>query len=111
MRWHLMTFAAFLVQPNPPALALGVESSTRMATTAPMRAKANVMTLISARSRKPTRVEVSMLSKSFRACSASNTVVLPVLTTCFGPRTAWAGCLHFPYNARASLSRAMRSGK
>jgi len=28
------------------------------------------------------------LSSSVRACSASSTVVLPVLTTCFGPRTA-----------------------
>ena len=32
-----------------------------------------------------------MLSSSRRACSASSTVVLPVFTTCFGPRTACAG--------------------
>jgi hypothetical protein len=43
-----------------------------MATTAPMRAKAKVMTLISARSRSPTTVEISMLSSSVRAWSASS---------------------------------------
>ena len=32
-----------------------------------------------------------MLSSNRRACSASSTVVLPVFTTCFGPRTACAG--------------------
>src|SRR5215212_4781658 len=62
-----------------------------MATTAPMRAKAKVMTDISARSRSPSTVDVSMLSSRRRACSASSTVVLPVFTTCFGPRTACAG--------------------
>jgi hypothetical protein len=40
-------------------------------------------TAISARSRRPTTVETSMLSSSSRACSAVSTVVLPVLTTCF----------------------------
>jgi hypothetical protein len=38
-----------------------------MATTAPTRAKAKVITEISARSRKPTTVDVSMLSSSSRA--------------------------------------------
>jgi hypothetical protein len=40
---------------------------------------ANVITEISARSRKPIRVDVSMLSRSSRACSPVSTVVLPVL--------------------------------
>jgi hypothetical protein len=62
-----------------------------MATTAPMRAKAKVITAISARSRRPTSVDTSMLSSSSRACSAVSTVVLLRLIECFGPRTAWAG--------------------
>src|SRR5580658_9883769 len=47
-----------------------------------MRAKAKVITAISARSRRPTSVDT--LSSSSRACSPVSTVVLPVLTTCFG---------------------------
>src|SRR5271169_1706997 len=62
-----------------------------MATTAPIRAKAKVITAISARSRRPTSVDTSMLSSSSRACSLVSTEVLPFLTTCFGPRTAAAG--------------------
>ena len=50
-----------------------------MPTTAPMRAKANVITEITALSRSPTSVDVSMLSRSSRACSPVSTVVLPVL--------------------------------
>jgi len=34
-----------------------------------------------------------MLSSNRRACSASSTVILPVFTTCFGPRTACAALL------------------
>src|ERR1019366_2210163 len=78
-----------------------------MATTAPMRAKANVITEINARSRKPTRVDVSMLSRRFRACSPVSTVVLPVLTTCFGPRTAWAGLVATTWPV-TSQSNSMR---
>src|SRR2546421_13085239 len=62
-----------------------------MSTTAPTRAKLKTMTLISARSRSPTTVEVSMLSSKARASSGVSTGVLPRLTTCVGPRTAWAG--------------------
>jgi hypothetical protein len=40
-----------------------------MPTDAPMRAKANVITEIGARSRRPTTVDVSMLSSSSRASS------------------------------------------
>jgi hypothetical protein len=47
-----------------------------------MRAKAKVITEITAVSLKPTTVDVSMLSSSWRACSPVSTVVLPVLTTC-----------------------------
>src|SRR3954465_15334322 len=56
-----------------------------------MRAKAKVITEISARSRKPTRVVVSILSSNARASSAVSTGVLPRRTTCFGPRTECAG--------------------
>ena len=37
---HLVAPAAFLMQPDPPALAIGKVVLTRMDTTAPMRAKA-----------------------------------------------------------------------
>src|SRR5512143_2185453 len=49
------------------------------------------MTPMSARSRRPMRVSVGMLSSNWRACSAVSTGVLPRRTTCFGPRTACAG--------------------
>src|SRR3954467_12753088 len=49
------------------------------------------MTPIKARSRRPTTVEVSMLSIRRRACSSFSTGVLPRRTTYFGPRTAYAG--------------------
>src|SRR5207244_2094242 len=53
---------------------------------------------MSARSRSPTGLEQSMLSRSVRASSASSTGVLPRLTTCFGPRTA-AGRVHLDHLA------------
>jgi hypothetical protein len=34
---------------------------------------------------------IGMLSRRVRVSSAVRIGVLPVLTTCFGPRTAWAG--------------------
>ena len=46
---------------------------------------------ISARSRRSRTVSVGMLSISLRHSLASSTGVLPVFTTCFGPRTAAAG--------------------
>ena len=52
------------------------------------------MTPISARSRSPTRVEVSMLSSSARASSAvEHRRLAASCTTCFGPRTACAGLI------------------
>src|SRR5260370_72094 len=45
------------------------------------------MTPMSARSRSPINVVVSIESSSFRASSADSTGVLPRLTTYFGPRT------------------------
>jgi hypothetical protein len=73
-----MALAAFLMQTDPPALALRVVVLERMATTAPMRAKAKVITEISARSRSPTTVDVSMLSSSSRACWRSRRPRNPV---------------------------------
>jgi hypothetical protein len=46
---------------------------------------------MSARSRKSRKVSVGMLSISVRHSLPSWTGVLPVFTTCFGPRTAAAG--------------------
>src|ERR1700691_5114149 len=62
-----------------------------MATTAPMRAKAKVITAISARSRRPTRVETLMLSSSSRACSPVSTVVLAGLDGVFRPAHRMGG--------------------
>ena len=45
------------------------------------------MTPMRARSRRPTMLEVSMLSRSSRAWSVISTGVLPRFTTCLGPRT------------------------
>ena len=49
------------------------------------------MTERSARSRRPARVPVSMCSRSFLASAGERTGVAPLVTTCFGPRTAAAG--------------------
>src|ERR1700675_4308419 len=57
-----------------------------MPTAAPTRAKLKVINAISARSRRPTTVDTSMLSSSWRACAADSTGVLPRLTECFGHR-------------------------
>jgi hypothetical protein len=46
---------------------------------------------MSARSRRSRKVSVGMLSRSVRHSLPSRTGVLPVFTTCFGPRTAAAG--------------------
>ena len=62
-----------------------------MPSAAPMRAKVKTSRPISARSRRPTTVVVSMLSSSWRASVAASTGVLPVRTTYLGPRTAAAG--------------------
>ena len=49
------------------------------------------MTPIRARSRRPTSVPVLILSRRPRASPAVSTGVLPVFTTCLGPRTELAG--------------------
>jgi hypothetical protein len=66
-------------------------SSTFMPSVAPIRAKLNTISPISARSRNPTGVVISMRSISARASSGANTGVLPAFTTCAGPRTDPAG--------------------
>src|SRR5260370_33555432 len=58
---------------------------------APMRANENTSTPISARSRKPTLVLVSIESRSTRVSSRVRLGVLPRFTTSFGPRTELAG--------------------
>src|SRR6266851_3627912 len=55
------------------------------------------MAPISARSRNPIKVLLSIESSSLRASSADSTGVLPRLTTYFGPRTEAAGlCSRIP---------------
>ena len=46
---------------------------------------------MSARSRRPASVAVSIASRSRRASAGERTGVAPLVTTCFGPRTAAAG--------------------
>jgi hypothetical protein len=60
------------------------------------------MTAISARSRNPTTVETSMLSRSWRVCSAVSTGVLPRFTTCLGPLSRRST------SARSALARLWR---
>jgi hypothetical protein len=102
---HVVALATLFVQPDPSASPLDEESSTFMPTAAPTRAKVNTMTPMRARSRRPTTQGTSffspplsftvrvrgILSSDVRASSAVSTGVLPFLTECFGPRTAWAG--------------------
>jgi hypothetical protein len=67
MRRHLMPFAAFFMQAHPPAFAFGVVILDAHGDDGhTMRAKANVITEISARSRSPTTVEMSILSSNSR---------------------------------------------
>jgi DNA-binding HxlR family transcriptional regulator len=54
-----------------------------------MRANELVRVAVSARSRKSRTLSVGMLSSSLRHSLPSSTGVLPVFTTCFGPRTGW----------------------
>ena len=49
------------------------------------------MTESSARSRSPARAPVSIDSRSFLGSASERTGVAPLVTTCFGPRTAAAG--------------------
>ena len=66
-------------------------SSTFMPSAAPIRAKLKTIDPISARSRSPACVMISMASISVRASSGASTGVLPAFTTCEGPRTEPAG--------------------
>ena len=63
---------------------------------------------ISARSRRSRTVSVGMLSISCRHSSPSSTGVLPVFTTCFGPRTAAAGLIGTTWPV-TSQSNSMRT--
>ena len=63
---------------------------------------------ISARSRRSRTVSVGMLSISLRHSAASSTGVLPVFTTCFGPRTAAAGFIGTTWPV-ISQSNSMRT--
>ena len=63
---------------------------------------------ISARSRRSRTVSVGMLSMSLRHSAPSSTGVLPVFTTCFGPRTAAAGFIGTTWPV-TSQSNSMRT--
>src|SRR5271155_2692190 len=63
---------------------------------------------ISARSRRPTSVVTSMLSRSLRASSGVSTGVLPRLTACLGPRTECAGLIASTWPT-TSQSNSMRT--
>ena len=71
MRRHFVALAAFLVKANPPTLAgreIILDAHRGAALT---RAKLKAITAISARSRRPMIVEISMLSSNWRACRRS----------------------------------------
>jgi hypothetical protein len=73
-----------------------------------MRAKANVITEISARSRKPTKVDLSMLSSSSRACSP----VIARLDHMLGPgdySDAFASAFIAPINPEIFRRRSIAS--
>ena len=59
-----MALASFLMQLDPPALAFGVVILDAHGDDAPIRAKAKVITLISARSRSPTTQGTSLIVPS-----------------------------------------------
>jgi hypothetical protein len=82
MARHLVMLAAFFVQPQLPAGALRPHSQHGG------DGREQVRVAINARSRRSRTVSVAMLSMSLRHSAASSTGVLPVFTTCFGPRTA-----------------------
>ena len=63
---------------------------------------------MSARSRRPTRLSVGMLSNSWRASSGERIGVRPRLTTCLGPRTTEAGLLLTTWPT-TSQSNSMRT--
>ena len=68
------------------------------------------MTESSALSRSPARASVSIDSRSFRASAGERTGVAPLVTTCFGPRTAAAGFTGRTW-LTTSQSPSMRSGQ
>jgi len=78
MRRHLMPLAAFLMQADPPALALGV---VVLDAHGDDRTDAGEGEGHHGNQRPVTQaVDVSMLSRSSRACSPVSTVVLPAMT-------------------------------
>ena len=121
---HVVLLAAFLLEPEPASVCPEGNSPRRvMATTAPTRAKVKNMAAIRARSRRPIEVRrvrspcpralmpmtrvVGMLSRRSLVSSASSTGVLPLVTTCLGPRTAWAGLTSMTWPV-TSQSKSMR---
>jgi hypothetical protein len=59
---------------------------------------------INARSRRSRKVVVGIEASSLRHSSPSSTGVLPVLTTCFGPRTAAAGLVGTTWPVTSQLN-------
>lgn len=73
IRRHLVVLAAFLVQPDPAALALRVEIFDAHLRHRTDTGEGEAITLINAQSRRPTTVETSILSSRARAASGVNT--------------------------------------
>ena len=74
---HVVPLPALLVEPQPPP--------------APLLEVVLSITLTSALSRSQARDPESMWSRSLLASAGVRTGVAPLVTTCFGPRTAAAG--------------------
>ena len=89
---HSVVLAALLVEPQPPPLPLLVVVRDIHAAPRPRRARrSKTITASSARSRRSARSGPSIDASSPRASSGCSTGVLPVRTTCVGPRTDDAG--------------------
>src|SRR5260370_20398556 len=92
MPGHLVALTAFLMKPEPQALAMleKISDPHRHRRTHPGETVDHDPPM-SARSRSPINVVMSIESSSLRASSAESTGVLPRLTTYLGPRTELAG--------------------
>ena len=103
---HVVLLAAFLLEPEPAAVALGIVVLDVHGDDGADAANVRTCSPIRARSRRPIRlggrlsgspgwgrgpILSGMLFRSRFVSSALMTGVSPLETTCLGPRTAWAG--------------------
>ena len=94
---HVVPLAAFLVEPEPPAFPLGIvvldvhperglDPGERVEADGDQRP-------VASRLDSGPSAALMLSDERSRASSSFRTGVLPFFTTCFGPRTAWAGLI------------------